>query len=144
MAFRADEKWLQDFIAKGGKVHQNGGPNAGPPSSPALPGSEEPKRAKYGNQKTESGGKRFDSKHEAKVYEELRLRCLAGEFVGLGCQVAFYLPGGIKYIADFVAVLPDQTLVVIDAKSEATKKDKVYRLKKKLMKECLRIEIQEA
>ena len=89
------------------------------------------------------GGKRFDSKHEAAVYEELRLRCLAGEYLGLGLQVAFYLPGGIKYIADFVAIRKDRSWVVMDAKSEATRKDKVYRLKKRLMKECLGLEIVE-
>lgn len=131
MSFQVDEKWLQDYLEKHGKSGQT------------ATADSQPKRQKYGNQKTESGGKRFDSKHEAKTYEELRLRCLAGEYLGLGCQVAFYLPGGIKYIADFVAFLPDGGYVVIDAKSEATRKDKVYRLKKRLMKECRHIDIQE-
>lgn len=131
MSFQVDEKWLQDYLAKHGQSGQ------------AASAESQPRRQKYGNQKTESGGKRFDSKHEAKVYEELRLRCLAGEYTALGCQVAFYLPGGIKYIADFVAFLPDGSYVVIDAKSEATRKDKVYRLKKRLMKECRHIDIQE-
>ena len=89
------------------------------------------------------GGKRFDSKHEAAVYEELRLRCLSGEYLGLGLQVVFYLPGGIKYLADFVAFRKDGSFEVMDAKSEATRKDKVYRMKKRLMKECLGLEIQE-
>ena len=97
--------------------------------------------AKYGNEKVCRGGKRFDSKHEAAVYEELRLRCMAGEYLGLGLQVAFYLPGGIKYLADFVAITKDGGIEVMDAKSEATRRDKVYRLKKRLMKECLGLEI---
>ena len=101
------------------------------------------KRAKYGNRETRRGDKRFDSKHEAAVYEELRLRCLAGEYLGLGLQVPFYLPGGIKYIADFVAFLPGGGYIVMDAKSEATRKDKVYRLKKKQMAACLGLEIME-
>ena len=133
MALQVDEAWLRDYRKR---MEQGTGQNP-------EPEVETKKRSKYGNQKTESGGKRFDSKHEAKVYEELRLRCLGGEFTGLGCQVAFYLPGGIKYIADFVAFLPDGGFVVIDAKSEATRKDKVYRLKRRLMKECRNIEIQE-
>lgn len=131
MSFQVDEKWLQDYLAKHGQSGQ------------AVPAEGEPKRQKYGNQKTESGGKKFDSKHEAKTYEELRLLCLSGEYIGLGFQVPFYLPGGIKYIADFVAFLPDGGYVVMDAKSEATRKDKVYRLKKRLMKECRHIDIQE-
>ena len=109
----------------------------------APPPGEALKGAKYGNEKVCRGGKRFDSKHEAAVYEELRLRCMAGEYLGLGLQVAFYLPGGIKYLADFVAITKDGGIVVMDAKSEATRRDKVYRLKKRLMKECLGLEIRE-
>lgn len=102
-----------------------------------------PRGSKYGNQPTEHAGKRFDSKHEAKVYEQLRLECLAGKHVGLACQVAFYLPGGIKYVADFVTQEADGTYNVYDAKSEATRKDKTYRMKKRQMKNCLNIEIRE-
>ncbi len=109
----------------------------------APPPGEGFRGAKYGNEKVCRGGKRFDSKHEAAVYEELRLRCMAGEYLGLGLQVAFYLPGGIKYLADFVAITKEGGIVVMDAKSEATRRDKVYRLKKRLMKECLGLEIRE-
>ena len=109
----------------------------------APPPGEALKGAKYGNEKVCRGGKRFDSKHEAAVYEELRLRCMAGEYLGLGLQVAFYLPGGIKYLADFVAITKGGGIEVMDAKSEATRRDKVYRLKKRLMKECLGLEIRE-
>ncbi len=139
MSFQVDEKWLAEYQAK---LKQ--GQSSQTQASPALaPAQDQARRSKYGNQKTESGGKRFDSKHEAKVYEQLRLRCLAGEFIALGCQVAFYLPGGIKYIADFVVMQPDGTSVVFDAKSEATRKDKVYRLKRRLMKAYHNIDIQE-
>ena len=109
----------------------------------APPPGEALKGAKYGNEKVCRGGKRFDSKHEAAVYEELRLRCMAGEYLGLGLQVAFYLPGGIKYLADFVAITKGGGIEVMDAKSEATRRDKVYRLKKRLMKECLGLQIRE-
>lgn len=126
----------------------NDGRSARPSSVPAAPGHLPPvgegfRGAKYGNEKVCRGGKRFDSKHEAAVYEELRLRCMAGEYLGLGLQVAFYLPGGIKYLADFVAITKDGGIEVMDAKSEATRRDKVYRLKKRLMKECLGLEIRE-
>lgn len=62
---------------------------------------------------------------------------------GVVCQQAFALPGGVKYIADFVALKNDGTYDVIDAKSEATRKDKVYRLKRKQMRNVLGIEIVE-
>lgn len=129
MSFVVDEKWLEDYKKRTGQSNDTR--------------EESGKRNKYGNQRTESGGRKFDSKHEAQVYQELRLRCMAGEFLGLGLQVAFYLPGGIKYVADFVAFLPDGGYVVMDAKSDATRKDKVYCLKKKLMRECLHLEIVE-
>ena len=57
------------------------------------------------------------------------------------CQQEFILPGGVKYIADFVTLKRDRTYDVIDAKSEATRKDKAYRIKKKLMKNCLGLDI---
>ncbi len=129
MSFVVDEKWLEDYKKRTGQSND----------TREVSG----KRNKYGNQRTESGGWKFDSKHEAQVYQELRLRCMAGEFLGLGLQVAFYLPGGIKYVADFIAFLPDGGYVVMDAKSDATRKDKVYCLKKKLMRECLHLEIVE-
>lgn len=100
-------------------------------------------RRKYGNEPTERDGKRFDSRHEAQVYDRLRVECIAGEHAGLARQVAFYLPGGVKYIADFVTLEKDGRYRVYDAKSEATRRDKVYRIKKRQMKECLGIEIEE-
>jgi hypothetical protein len=93
--------------------------------------------------KVEYEGKRFDSRHEARSYERLRLECLAGEHVGLARQVAFYLPGSVKYVADFVTLEKDGTFKVYDAKSEATRKNTVYRIKKRQMKNCLGLEIEE-
>lgn len=131
MSWNVDEKWLAAYRAKMQGAGQ------------AAPAAEAPKRSKYGNTKTEYDGRKFDSRHEAKVYEELRLRCLGGEYISLACQVAFYLPGGIKYIADFVCMKADGTSVVFDAKSEATRKDKTYRLKRRLMEAVHHIEILE-
>ncbi len=103
-----------------------------------------PKRQKYGNQRVEVDGIKFDSKHEAVVYQELMLRVCAGELKTVCRQVKFDLPGGIAYIADFVAIRPDFSIEgVYDAKSEATKGNRVYINKKKQMKACLGIEIQE-
>lgn len=105
---------------------------------------EKPKRQKYGNKRVEIDGVKFDSKHEAAVYQELMLRVRAGELKTVCRQVKFDLPGGIVYIADFVAIRPDLSIEgVYDAKSKATQKNRVYINKKKQMKACLGIEIRE-
>ena len=132
------EEWLRDYERRTGKhAHeQNGGP---------LPPAEggEKRRSKYGNRKTTYDGRTFDSAHEAEIYRQLELRVRAGELRGVACQVAFILPGGVKYVADFVTLNTDGTWSVLDAKSEATSRDKAYRIKRKLMRECLGIEIEE-
>lgn len=129
------EEWLRDYERRTGKKahEQTGGP---------LPEADK-RRSKYGNRRTEYDGRRFDSAHEAEVYRELQLRAKAGELAGIACQVDFYLPGGVIYRADFVTRDRDGAWRVLDAKSPATSKDKVYRLKRRLMRECLGIEVEE-
>jgi hypothetical protein len=106
---------------------------------------EKPKRAKYGNRKVEVDGLKFDSRHEADYYFGVLVpRVKAGELKCVLRQVPFDLPGGIKYVADFVTVRPDMSIeAVIDAKSEATKQNRVYINKKKQMKAIYGIEIVE-
>lgn len=113
-------------------------------ASPLIPCPEPSKRQKYGNQRVEVDGIKFDSKHEAAIYQELMLRVRAGELKTVCRQVKFDLPGGIVYVADFLAIRPDLSIEgVYDAKSEATKKNRVYINKKKQMKACWGIEIRE-
>ena len=100
-------------------------------------------RRKYGNEPVVVDGFTFGSKHEAARYAELCLMLLAGEIRGFICQYPFVLPGGIRYVSDFVILNNDLTYTVEDAKSEATRKDKTYRLKRRQMRECLNIEIKE-
>lgn len=110
----------------------------------AMERKNAPKRQKYGNRRVEIDGMKFDSQHEADIYFGTLLpgwKC--GEFKLLARQVPFDLPGGIRYIADFVTVSTDGHVSVIDAKSEATRKNRVYINKKKQMKACWGIEIQE-
>lgn len=102
-----------------------------------------PKRPKYGNTRVEVDGKRFDSKHEAEVYEALMLRHRAGEIRVVMRQVPFDLPGGIRYIADFGVVYADGRFEVLDAKSEATRKNRTYINKKKQIKSMWGLEIRE-
>lgn len=105
--------------------------------------ADRPARRKYGNQKTALDGRVFDSRHEADAYARLALETKAGAHYAVFCQVAFPLPGGVKYVADFVTLEADGTYTVYDAKSEATARDKVYRLKKRQMEACNHIEIHE-
>ena len=112
--------------------------------SPAEPPPPPPKRNKYGNRRVEIDGMKFDSQHEADVYFGTLLpawKC--GAYKLLARQVPFDLPGGIGYIADFVTVGADGHVCVMDAKSEITRKNRTYINKKKQMKACWGIEIQE-
>lgn len=102
------------------------------------------KRSKYGNRRVEVDGIKFDSQHEVTIYQELMLRVRAGELKAVLRQVSFDLPGGIRYVADFVTIAPDMHVEdVYDAKSPATKANRVYINKKKQMKACWGIEIRE-
>ena len=107
--------------------------------------AEKPKRRKYGNRRVEIDGMKFDSQHEADYYfRELMPRVKAGELKCVCRQVPFDLPGGIRYIADFVTIRPDMRIeAVIDAKSAATKLNRVYINKKKQLRALWGIEIQE-
>lgn len=102
------------------------------------------RRVKYGNRKITVDGMKFDSQHEADYYlSVLWPRWMAGELVLLARQVPFDLPGGIRYIADFVTVDTAGRVEVIDAKSAITKKNRTYINKKKQMKAIWKIEIVE-
>ena len=55
------------------------------------------KPTKYNNIKTEVDGHIFDSKAEARRYNELKLLAATGEILGFGLQPSFVLPGSIRY-----------------------------------------------
>ena len=105
-------------------------------------------KSKYKAVKTEVDGIKFDSKKEARRYVELKLLEKAHQIENLQCQVRFPLirksayGREIVYIADFT-YLEDGKLVVEDVKSAITKKNDVYRLKKRLMQEVHNITIRE-
>lgn len=135
MSLRMSEEEYADFMR-----HRRDANTIGTPAS--LP--DKPKRQKYGNRKVEIDGMKFDSQHEADVYFGTLLpswKC--GAYKLLARQVPFDLPGGIRYIADFVTVSVDGHMSVIDAKSVATRKNRVYINKKKQMKAIWGIEIME-
>ena len=133
----SEEEYAELMRRRGAHINMNH------PKSGTLPKPEP--RSKYGNKHVEIDGMKFDSQHEADYYfSVLWPRWMAGELVLLARQVPFDLPGGIRYIADFVTVDTKGRVEVIDAKSAATKKNRVYINKKKQMKAIWRIDILEA
>lgn len=125
------------------------------------------RESKYHNQKDEraagSGASiRFDSRKEARRYDELMAMLKAGKIRDLKLQQQFTLQEAytttegvrvraIRYQADFTYQKPQFVdrdgewiwgLVVEDVKSRATK-TRAYAMKKKLMQERFNIEIQE-
>jgi hypothetical protein len=112
--------------------------------------AEKKKGSKYKNVKVFVDGIEFDSKREATRYHNLKLRLLGGTIRNLQIQVEFRLEvEGSKvasYFADFTyeeLTVGGWQYVVEDVKSSATRKLKVYRLKKKLMLAIHNIEIRE-
>ena len=99
--------------------------------------------SKYGNVRTTYAGREYASKREAQRAQELDLMEKAGEIAGWIPQWPFRLAGGIRYIADFLVLLPDGTWRAEDVKSEATRKIGTYRLKRKLYRERYGRDIQE-
>lgn len=120
-----------------------------------MPQKEKPivgkPRSKYGNQKTEVNGVKYDSKKEAKRAEQLELQQRLGIISDLERQKKYVLQPSFKflgktireisYVADFV-YKENGELVVEDVKSPASRTP-VYLLKKKMMMYVHGIEIRE-
>lgn len=94
---------------------------------------------KYGAKKTEYNGRRYDSKLEARIAQELDLRMKAGEFVNIEPQYRIklyvYLPDGkpvtiFTYICDFRCERPDGSFLLVEAKGKVTE---TYRIKRKIL-----------
>jgi len=98
--------------------------------------------SKYRNNKVTVDGIKFDSQKEAGRWLQLKLL----KVTDLQRQVKFPIVINdqkiCKYVADFT-YYKNGKLIVEDVKSEFTKKLPVYRLKKKLLKAVLGIEITE-
>lgn len=110
---------------------------------------------KYRNKKITVDGQTFDSKKEYRIFCQLELLQKAGEIYGLERQVKYQLlppqrepdvvgprggrkPGkllekGVDYYADFRYTERNGQVHVLDVKSAATRKDKAYILKRKMM-----------
>lgn len=101
---------------------------------------------KYRNEPVTVNGVRYASQKEFRRHCDLKLLERAGQISNLQFQPKYKMViNGHKvceYWADF-SYTENGKPVVEDVKSPATRKDKVYVLKKKLMKACHGIEIRE-
>lgn len=98
----------------------------GAPREPAAP----QRTSKYNNHPTTVDGIRFDSKKEARYYEQLKIRIAAGEVSYFHMQVPIRLPGGTKYLVDFLVFFTDPARLpeYVDVKGKQTAE---FRLKKR-------------
>lgn len=101
---------------------------------------------KFKNTKIEVDGIKFDSIKESKRYGTLKLLQKAGEISDLKLQVRMDILVSDKkiavYIADFT-YMEKGRYVVEDVKSDFTRKNPVYRLKKKLIEAIYNLKIKE-
>lgn len=129
-------------LAASGKIR--GFVTAGKPAEGYAP--DQPRKQKYGNQKVIIDGIEFDSKKEARRYQELKIRALAGDIWDLKFQEEFPLVVNGITVAVYRSDFTYQTAfgkVVEDVKSAITRRNPVYRLKNKLMNACHGIKITE-
>lgn len=87
------------------------------------------RRTKYGNLPTVVDGIRFDSKKEAAYYGQLKLRKEAGEVLYWLRQVPIHLPGGTRYVIDFLVFFVDRARApeYVDVKGRETAMFRVKR-----------------
>ncbi len=74
---------------------------------------------------TERDGIRFDSKLEARYYQELKIRQRSGEILFFLRQVPIHLPGGTIYRVDFQEFHADGTVHFVDVKGMETQEFKI-------------------
>jgi hypothetical protein len=105
-----------------------------------------PPESKYNNVRTEFNGRSYASVREARHAELLQVLERHNKITDLQYQVGFTLVEGngrlrpIQYIADFVYKTPDGRTHVVDVKGYD--KNRVWRLKRKMMALMLGIEIE--
>ena len=97
-------------------------------------------RHKFNAVRTEVNGIKFSSKKEATRYGELKLLQENGEVLFFLRQVPFHLPGGVKYVCDFMVFWKDQSIVFEEVKGFKTPS---YIDKKKIVESLYPIKITE-
>lgn len=95
---------------------------------------------KFNAIKTECDGIKFASKKEAAYYKKLLLRKSAGDVVFFLRQVPIHLPGGVRYVVDFLEFHADETVHFCDVKGMKTEQ---YKTKKRMVEALYPIQIEE-
>jgi hypothetical protein len=95
-------------------------------------GSPAPRPSKYRNRRDKRDGYGFDSKAEARYYDQLRLLVAAGEVLFYARQVPIDLGAGKVYRVDFIVIYADGRIRFVDVKGHETK---VFKLKKALVED---------
>ena len=106
-----------------------------------------PKQQKYRNVKKFYNGRWYDSTKEADYARDLDFRVLGRDIASWEPQIEYKFIHNDKLICaynlDFKITHTDGTIEYIDVKSEATRKNPVYRIKNKMMKIFYNITITE-
>lgn len=95
-------------------------------------------RHKFKAKPCELDGIKFASKKERRRYSELQLLAKAGDLLFFLRQVPIHLPGGVKYVCDFLIFWSDGSVTFEDVKGFKTD---LYRSKKKIVEATYPIKI---
>lgn len=97
------------------------------------------KRHKFGAIPCQRNGAKFPSKLERAYYDHLMDLKSKDQILFFLRQVPFHLPGGVKYVVDFVVFgLGCENIRFIDVKGKVTA---TYRMKKKMVEELFPVKI---
>lgn len=124
---RMTEQQLAEILQKRGK-------QAAKSTTPTKPKSN-----KYRNKVEYRNGWRFDSKAEAKRFDQLELLKQGGQVIWFLCQVPIRLPGHTTYRVDFQVLWADGQITFEDVKGVETQE---FRMKSRQVLELYGIEIQ--
>lgn len=107
-----------------------------------LPGKRAT-RSKYGNKTREVDGMKFDSQKECRRWFELKMLERGGIIRNLQRQVTFPMIVNGQKVCDYIADHQYDEIsngkwirIVEDVKSEATRKERTFSLKRKLLNAC--------
>lgn len=94
---------------------------------------------KFKAKPVEDDGHRFASTLEWSFYKHLQFLQRSGVVVFFLKQVPFHLPGGVKYIVDYVLFMTDGSVRFVDVKGVETD---TFKLKKKMVEDLYPVEIE--
>ena len=89
-------------------------------------------RHKFHARITEMDGIKFSSQKEAAYYQKLKTLKAGGAVLFFLRQVPFHLPGGVRFVIDFVEFWADGFVRFVDTKGFKTES---YRAKKRMVEE---------